>query len=341
MKMILDKIKVQFAKEKFSIGLDIGTSAVKVVKLRSFKDEKELCGFEIVPSLLDLTDVLKKIKILHSSDSVNIAVSGSQTVIRYVNFPKMNAAELRQALKFEAQKHIPFSLAEVNLDGFILRDDLPDNKMLVLIAAVKKELISQRLKIIQDSGFHVNLIDIDSVALANAFNFNFPKTDAPEHKTVALLNIGASVSNLNILENEIPRLSRDIHIAGNNFTEKIIDIFAVDFSAAEKLKISPEPDKLNKVNAAVESVLANLASEVRTSFDYYESQSSSSVTKIYLSGGGSRFNQLKSMLNHFLNIEVDSWDPFKGIKIAQDIDKDKLKGSLDQLAIAMGLALHS
>ena len=339
MKVLLDKIKEQFSKEKFSIGLDIGTSAIKIAKLRSFKDEKELFGFDIIPSQLDLADVLKKIKHLHSTDSVNISVSGSQTVIRYVNFPKMNAAELRQALKFEAQKHIPFSLSEVHLDGYILRDDLPDNKMLVLIAAVKKDLVSQRLKVIQDAGFHVNLIDIDSVALTNIFNYNNSK-DSLDHKTIALLNIGASVSNLNILENEIPRLSRDIHIAGTNFTQKIMDVLAVDFTSAEKLKISPEPDKINKINAAVESVLTNLASEVRTSFDYYESQSSSSVTKIILTGGGAKFIGLKDMLNHFLNIEIEQLDPLKRIKIAQDVDKDKLTSSLSQLAIAFGLALH-
>ena len=76
----------------------------------------------------------------------------------------MNTLELRQALKFEAQKHIPFSVSEVNLDGYILKDDLPDNKMLVLIAAVKKDLVTQRLKLIEGLGYHTNIIDIDSIA---------------------------------------------------------------------------------------------------------------------------------------------------------------------------------
>jgi len=350
---IFSKIRFPKAKEKFSIGLDIGTQSIKCVKLK-INEAIELVNFDLEEGQLDPTDVLKKIKHACDADLVNISFCGSSTVIRYVNFPRMNKTELKQALKFEAQKHIPFSLNEVNLDAEILKNDLPENKMLVLIAAIKKELIQQRLKILENAGLKPNILDIDSIALINAFNFNYPKIDVPENKSICLLNIGASISNVSILDNRIPRLSRDIHSAGADFTRKLMDIFELDFKAAEELKIKPEgsglatdsqshnpdPERANKVKAGVESVLTNLAAEIRTSFDYYESQNSSSVVKIFLSGGGSRISGLTESLALSLGIPVEPWDAFKQIKISDTIDTQKLNNFSGQFNVAVGLALR-
>ncbi len=336
---IFSKLKLPRVKEKFSIGLDIGTQSIKCVKLK-INNAVELVGFDLEEGALDATDILKKIKHAQDADLVNISFCGASTVIRYVNFIRMNQAELRQALKFEAQKHIPFSLNEVNLDAEILKSDLPENKMLVLLAAIKKESIQQRLKGLENAGLRPNIIDLDSLALVNSFNFNYPKVDVAENKSICLLNIGASISNVNILDNGIPRLSRDIHCGGANFTKKLMDIFEIDFKAAEELKINPPQDKLNKVKAAVESVLTNLAAEIRTSFDYYESQNTSSVIKIFLSGGASKTGALAEMLSASLGIPVESWDAFGQIKISETIDVQKLNNFSGQFNIAVGLGLR-
>lgn len=341
MKNIISKIKDGLLKDKIVTGVDIGSAQTKVVKLKSSKDQVELIGFDIEPSKFDLGEVLRKVLDPHTGLPVNISVSGQQSVIRYVNFPRMNESELRQALKFEAQKHIPFSVAEVNLDGYILKDDLPDNKMLVLIAAVKKELVSQRIKLVEGVGYRVDVVDIDSIALINAFNFNNNFDETNDRKAVALLNIGAAMTNLNIVDEGIPRLSRDMHIAGNSFTQKISDMLSIEFVEAERLKINPEPDKLNKIKAGVESALANLAGEIRTSFDYYESQGTSTVGKIFLSGGSAKLLGLNQMLEHFLNIEVKEWDPLKNIKIGSNIDLTKFKAIQGEFVVALGLALRS
>ncbi len=340
---ILSKIKNGLSKDKFSIGVDIGVSQVKVVKLKLGRDPAELCSFNAEPTRFELGEALGHLLQGHagSGDLINISVSGQQSVIRYVNFVRMNNSELRQALKFEAQKHIPFSINEVNLDGSILKDDLPDNKMLVLIAAVKKELVNQRLKLTESLGYRTNIIDIDSLALLNAFNYNYPAEEGEDHKAIALINIGASMTNLDILDDGIPRLSRDLHIAGNAFTQKIADIFGIDFANAEHLKINPDQEKINKVNAGIESALASLAGEIRTSFDYYESQGASNVSKVFLSGGGAKFIGLKEMLAHLLGIEVEYWDPFKKIKIPENIDANKLKSLSGELNVAVGLALRN
>ena len=353
---MLSKIKLSSTKDRFSIGLDIGTQLIKCIKLKISGSDIELMAVDVEASQLDPIEALKKIKHAQDADLVNISFCGSATVVRYVNFLRMSKAELKQALKFEAQEHIPFSLEEVNLDAEILKTDLPDNKMLVLIAALKKELIGQRLKSLDGAGLRPHIIDIDALALANAFNYNYPKIDCPENKSICLLNIGATISNLSIMDNGALRLSRDIHFGGANFTKQLMDIFSIDFKVAEELKITPEggaclparqglasnPDAqiANKIKASLESVLTDLAADIRTSFDYYESQHTSSVAKIFISGGGSKAAGLKEMLVNLLGMEVESWDPFKQIKISDQIDREKLNQFSSQLNVAVGLALR-
>ena len=336
----IDKFKDRLSKEKISAGLDIGTSCVKLVRLKFLKESVELVDFAIEPSQIDLVPVLKKLTEGKKISKANISVSGMPAIIRYVPFLKMKPEELKQALKFEAQKHIPFSVSDVNLDAHTLKDGLPDNKMLVLVAAVKKEFVNQRLKIMESAGLRARLIDVDSLALINCFNFNYGDEIKANKKTVGLLNIGTVLSNLNIMDAEAPLLSRDIHFAGNHFSQKIQDAMGIDFKAAEQFKNAAPSDQLDKLERAVEPVVANLAREIRLSFDYYESQNASSVSKIFLSGGASRMVGLKDSLASLLGIEVDYWDPLQKIIIPETIDAQQMRPVLSQLAVAVGLALR-
>ncbi len=323
-------------KASSSLGLDIGTSTIKLVELKDLKDKDtvELVRFNLEPIQPDLVSQLKKL--VGAPGVINISVSGASTVLRYIDFPRMSEDELKGALKFEVQKYIPFPINEVNLDSHILKENPVDNKMLVLVAAVKKEFINQRLKLIQEAGLKANIVDIDSLALVNAFNFGYSK----ENKTIAILNIGASMSNLNILENGLPVLSRDIYIAGNNLAQKIHDCLGPDFKSLEELKIDTDKEEMNKVAAAAEPLFSDLAKELRVSFDYYESQSTSSVSKIFLSGGGSKFTGLKDILPNLLSIEVECWDPLRQISIIDTIDSKEVKALSVQLGVAVGLALR-
>lgn len=332
------KFKNSPPKEKISLGLDIGASAVKLVKLKISKEKVELCGFAIEAYQDDLGSVLKRAIQAQDTQKVNLSVSGPATIIRYAYFPKMNSSELKQALKFEAQKYIPFSMDEINLDACILNPDAPESKMLVLLAAVKKDFMNQRMNLLKDAAVKVNVVDIDSLALINAFNFSYSQENSG--KGIALLNIGAIGSNLSILEDSIPRLSRDINIGGKNFTQKIAEILSLDFKSAEELKLNPDKEKTGKVAAVSEAMLTKLAAEIRTSFDYYESQSSFSVGKIFLSGGGSLYSGLKDTLSSLLGMAVECWDPFKQVIISDGIDAQKIKLRAGQLAVALGLGLR-
>lgn len=336
------KIKDSLSKDGFSAGLDIGTQAMKLVILKFAKEQVELCDFKIslTGSVID-EDLLRRLRRFDQIQSLNLSVSGPATIIRYVNFPRMDEQELKNALKFEAQKHIPFSIAEVNLDSYILKEDISANNISVLLAAAKKEAVRERLTLAEKSGLRAAVVDIDSIALVNAFNFNNSASrDKSEHKACALLNIGSQVSNLNVLEDNIPRLSRDIHIAGNSLTQKIAETCGVDQAAAENLKINSDKDKIQNILTAAESIAALLAAEIRGSFDYYESQSASSVSKIYLSGGSVLFSGFKDILANLLGIEVDYWDPFQKIIRCADINAQELIRTQAQMAVAVGLALR-
>ncbi|MGE5308307.1 MAG: type IV pilus assembly protein PilM [Deltaproteobacteria bacterium] len=328
------------SKEKTPVGLNVGGSTMKLAKLKVLQDHVELVSYSIEQSQIDMEDLIRKTAHSHEVTTVNISVSGQQAIIRYIDFPKMNLGELKQALKFEAQKYMPFPVNEVNLDACILREDLPDNKMRVLMAAVKKDYLDQRLKILASAGLTVNIVDIDSLALINAFNHNYAGEEKLKGKTVALLNIGSATSNLNILENHAPSLSRDITIGGNNLTQRIADVFSLDFKSAEELKTTGDAQKAEKIATAIEPVVTKLAKEVRSSFDYYESRSVSSVEKIYLSGGGSRDPGLKESLSSLIGIEVEHWDPLRKITVAEGLDPAKVKAASSQLAVAIGLALR-
>lgn len=336
-------LKNKFSRDKFSLGLDIGTSAVKIIKLKVSKEGIELCGFDLQLASLDLTPLLRKIAQSQGGQQarINISVCGPAVIIRYVNFPPMNDSELKQALKFEAPKHIPFAITELNLDGYILKSGLADNKILVLLAAVKKEFVNQRLKLFESAALKPDTIDIDSLALINAFNFNYSGEEALKDKTIALLNIGSAFSNLNILEGSTPRLSRDIQIAGNAFTKRLADALGLDFKSAEELKLNPPAEKVKNIASALEAVFSNLAAEIRTSFDYYESQNASAVEKIFLSGAGGNFSGFKDILANLLGIGVEYWDPLKRINLSANIDSQELKALSGQFAVAVGLALHS
>ncbi|MCX7927115.1 MAG: pilus assembly protein PilM [Candidatus Omnitrophica bacterium] len=328
------------AKEKYSVGLNLGISSVKAVKLKITKETAELVGFCLERTQLEMDAVLKSISQKLNTRRVNISVSGQQALIRYIDFPKMSLADLKQAIKFEAQKHIPFPVNDVVIDAVILRD-LPDNKMKVLLAAVKKDFLNQRLKILHDAGLEVDVVDIDSLALINAFEYSYSQDPAYKAKTIALLNIGSATSNLSIVDDGLPALSRDISIGGNNITQRIADGLGLEFKQAEELKISAEPQKKEHIQRLIEPVLTKLAQEIRTSCDYYESRSITSVERVLLSGGASRYPGFDKMLENYLSLPVEYWDPFRKILIAENLDPEKLKLISGQLAVAVGLALRT
>jgi len=330
-----------FKRPKLSIGLDLGSSYIKTVKVEHNLHPliRDFILLKISPQQ-DLSSILKEVlqKINIENFPLNISLSGQNVLCRYVEFPLMKGEEFKSALKFEIGKYIPFSLDQIHFDGTILKEDAKNNKMLVLLTSAKKEYISERLNLIYNLGYTVNLIDVDCLALANCFNFNI----ALENKSYAVLNIGASYSNLDILESGIPVLSRDIRIAGNEITQRIATDLNCDWENAEKIKIlaSHDESSFQKIKPSLESVLSLLAQEIRISFDYYESQSIFTVEKLYLCGGQTLLTNIAEILTHYLGVKAEIYNPLEGFEFSKDLDSQTLRQVALQFAVVMGLGLR-
>jgi len=334
-----------FKKSKLSIGLDIGSNFIKAVKIE--KSDKYLVKdfiIQKIQSQQNLSVILKEVleKIKAKDIPLNISLSGQNVVCRYATIPLLSDLEFKNSLKFEITKYTPFLPADIYFDGYILRKDEKQNKMLVVIVAVKKEYLNQRLKLMKEIGYELNVVDIDCLALVNCFNFNFSKNKDLINKTVALLNIGDSLSNLNILEKDTPLLSRDIRIGGKEITSRISLDLSCSLEEAERIKIKATSDKeeLERIKPSLENVLSFLAHELRISFDYYESQSASTVEKLYLCGGQVLLKDIKDILANYLGIETEIFEPLEGFVLDENLDIEKIKVNSLQLAVALGLALR-
>ncbi len=305
------KIKIpalSLAKPKGRVGLDIGTSYLKVLMLVPQEHgDFELASFAIEPfegerSKETIARTIRRI--LDASDirphKVVSSVAGQSVVVRQVIFPNMSEEELKSALRYEAEKYIPFNINDVYLDAQVIDVEEAENKMKVLIVAAKKELIDEHLSYLKEAGLEAEVIDCDSIAVTNAFIFNNPGLG--KAKTLALINIGASMTNVCILKDEILIFVRDIPIGAQS--------------------------------------LENLETQIRLSFDYYENQFGKGINGIYLSGGGSRQPGLEEHLKQAFGIEALAWNPSKNLAISPKISKEMLKDNLSQLAVCVGLAMH-
>jgi type IV pilus assembly protein PilM len=304
-------IKIPFLelnKPKGKIGLDIGTSSVKALMLTPQKQGGyELAFFAVEPidGERSKEKTVQAIKRAVGASGVKtrrviISVAGQAVVVRQILFPKMSAEELKSAIQYEAEKHIPFNINEVYIDAEVIDEKADDNKMKVLIVAAKKELVDEYLSYVSEAGFEAEAIDSDSIAVTNAFIFNNPGLS--KEKTVALINIGASMTNICILKNEVLNFVRDIPIEAKN--------------------------------------LENLETQIRLSFDYYENQFGKGIDGIYISGGGSREQGIAERLSQAFGIGALVWDPTKNLTVSPKVNNQALKEVSSQMAVCIGLALR-
>ena len=333
------------------IGLDIGTNLIKVVELSESSDGKiklvNIGREEISTENAEELEPEKKLEVTKSaikrlfaardfkSKKVAVSLAGDEIVIRYVKFPHMSKEELKSAIKYEAEQYIPFNIDEVVLDFQILGEETvgTEKKLDCILIAVKEIAVSKMIKLVESVGLEPSVIDCDVFAIQNAYETNY---GVKENETVALINIGAKITSLNIFEDGITRFTRDIPFGGNIFTKDISREFKIDFISSEKLKresaeiiieseeveLTRIPDKEDKSFKVYESIISDankLVAEVRRSFDFYEAQTKKRiVSKVFLSGGGSMIKNLDKFFTEKLKVAVEYHDPF--IKAGDKVD---------------------
>jgi len=337
-------LKPKGKQKKNRIGLDIGTSAVKIVEMSGTYEKPVLAalGLKSAPgsSKSGLADLIKaaagEAKV--STNQANISVSGPSLIVRFISMPKMKAEDLKNAIRFEAEKFIPFDISECVVDFQILAKTDTENRLNILLVAARREQILERVRSVEQAGFSVGAVDVDGFAISNSFLRNFQSLDP--NKTVALLNIGASYTNLSILSGGMIHFARDVAIGSNDFNETIARIFNVTHDAAEGLKVSPG-GKSGALAEAAKQVAGSLLDDVKLSFSYHENQSGHSIEEVYLTGGGAALAGLDDVFADAFGAKPVHWDPLAFLeKPARGIDPALLSASKGSFAVAAGLALR-
>jgi len=321
-------------------GIDIGSSSIKLVELQEKNGKLELlkcsanaiCGDDVKTGLKDLLALSKPL-----SKRVNVSLSGPSVIVRYIEMPPMKKEELKSAIKFEGGKYIPFGINEAILDCAMLDKSPSGDASRVLLVAAKRDKVNSYLEMFKEIGMDISSIDVDSVAVLNAFQRS--GLEAKQEGACAMINIGYRFSNMNIIMKGQPYFTRDILSGGADITSKIKELFGVSLDDAEALKRNPG-DKKAEVGGAIMPVLEKFISEIQMSFDYFEAQFGKNVGRLYISGGTAYLFNIMGLLKERLEIEVALWNPFEGIKITNVPADRELEAFPGKFAVAAGLALR-
>lgn len=347
---------------KIGVGLDIGTSSVKIVELKQIN--KEMIGVNqwgqvplpegaltggVINDHHTVSQALREV--FHQSrislHRAVIAIAGQAVIVRHIKMPIMSDEELANAIRWEAERYIPFPVDEVSLDFEVIQRDLDQGELEVMLVCAHNNIVDSHLEVLKEVGVTPIALDIQPFALMRTFGIGATQSQA----SVALLDIGAGTSDLTIVKEGVPRFTRIIPVAGTKFTQTVAKNLGVEFDAAEQAKITMSdalfdlraaaPDSPEfKVNLAMSEGLQELTMELRRSFDYYQlQQRNENVSRLVVSGGGSKIRNLAAYINNQMSIEVDpglSRDNFS----CNEKRREEFGQKFPMLTVAIGLALR-
>ena len=338
------------------VGLDIGSSSVKAVELAGKPGALSLVnlGFEglqpdtvVDGQIMELNDVSGVISGLFAShqfktDRVAAGVSGSSVIVKNIIVPQMTREELEESIDWHAEEHIPFEISDVSLDYQVVGSGA--DSLHVLMAACKRDFVANLKQAIQLAGKQPAVIDVDAFALQNCYEVNYEPAD---NLAVALLNVGASTMNINILRGVRSVFTRDVSVGGNQYTALLQKELGLTYEQAEQVKrgnAAPGGFEGVDIDGALETVSDMLALEISKTFDFYRATAEDgggSVQKILISGGGSKLKGLPEYLSNRFEIPVERLDPFRRINFdARRFDPDYMREVVPEMAVAVGLALR-
>jgi type IV pilus assembly protein PilM len=346
-----------FRRAKSLVGLDIGSSAVKAVELKPAGKAFKVSAFgsEAVPpdsivdgAIIDGGAVADAIRRLFTSGAIKTkdvaaSLSGNAVIVKKITLPQMSEGELAESIYWEAEQYIPFDIQDVNLDYQILDKggDGGKSTMDVLLVAAKKEKIADYTGVIAQAGRSAVVVDVDAFALQNAYEVNY---GIEPGAIVALLNAGASATNINILNGDQSVFTRDISIGGNAYTEALQKELNLPFDLADQLKRGMPVDGVTYEDAkpVLRAVTENVMLEIQKTFDFFKTTASSDrIDRIMLSGGASRAEGFTEMLSDRFDAPVEGLDPFK--RVGFDAKKFQIESAVEiapTAAVAVGLALR-
>ena len=344
-----------FRKTAHLIGLDIGSKALKASEIVETKNKRSLKHFGMLDIaygaieegvIKDADEIAASIRKLFKENSfktqnVAISIGGYSVIVKKISVQTMTEEQLQEAINSEAEQYIPFDITDVNLDYQILGEtENNPNRMNVLLVAVKKEVVNSYVNLIQMAGLNPCVIDIDAFALQNIFELNY----APEDENVALIDIGASKTSLNILKGNSSVFMRDVTLGCGLINRKIVSLLDCSYEEAEQLKYSDQPDRISHddVKEIISSVVDDWCNEIRRALDFfYSAYPDDQIKRIMLSGGGAHIKEFRELLTVETSSEVGIINPFRNIQIDdKKFDISYLERIAPQAAISMGLSIR-
>ncbi len=347
---------MMFGKKTPLIGLDIGSRTIKaaeVLESRSGFSLKHFGMIQIPPGTIeegtvrDPEAVIGAIQKLFSDNKFKVknvatSIGGYSVIVKKINVQNMPEEQLQDTIAFEAEQYIPFDINDVNLDFQILGENESNpNQMSVLLVAARKDMIDEYINLIDLAGLTPCIVDVDAFALQNCYEANYP---SEEGSNVALIDIGASKTSLNILKGVSSEFIRDIALGCDQVNAQIMSAFNCSFEESEKLKFGKAADNRSaeEVEEIIRSVVAEWSREVRRALDfYYSSFPEDPIHRIMLSGGGANIKAFQKLIAEETQTEVHTLNPFAGVSIGEvPGGRDSLNRIAPQAAICIGLALR-
>ncbi|MBF0100052.1 MAG: type IV pilus assembly protein PilM [Desulfobacterales bacterium] len=339
------------------VGLDIGSSAIKVAEVVETKKGRMLKKIAIAPvpyrlieegSIKDAPAVASIIKQLWKSENIKekkvaISIGGYSVINKKVLLDRVSEDKLQVTINQEAEQYIPFDIKDVNLDFQIL-DDSSDGKekMNVLLVAAKKEMINEYVNLLDLAGLSVLIIDVDAFALQNIYEF----IGEVSNDLVALLDIGAYKTTLNIMKGTSSLFIRDVSLGCGQITTRIQSFYnKLDIKEAEDVwrgasKVSLDKNKIRQsdVDEIVSRIVSEWCAEITRALDFFYSSNDERIKTFILSGGGANIKEFRTLLSQQASAAVKMFNPFKGFETGYD--QKYLDNLAPQVAICMGLSLR-
>jgi type IV pilus assembly protein PilM len=339
------------------IGLDIGSSAVKLAHVKPVGLEFRVKKFGVFPlppdaivdgAIMDHAAVIEGVKtalreLKVKEKEVATSLSGHSVIIKKVVLPTTTPEELEESIQWEVEQYIPFDIKDVKIDFQVIGPLKEDpSKMDVLLVAVKTDLVNDYISVVKDAGLTPSIVDIDSIAAGNAFELCHPVSD---EQVPMVVNLGASFMNINILHAGVPLFTRDVPMGGGMYTSEIQKQLAVSFETAEELKVGKKNagERAERIVEIMKTVSNILSTEAQRSYNFFSATYPDRlVTKVYLTGGAAKSAFLKEMLAEKIGVDVELFDPFDGLALEEgSVDPSVVSGFNTAATVSIGLALRN
>ncbi len=337
------------------VGLDIGSRTIKAAEAVGSKKGwtlKKFGSIDIDPGVIEegvvkdpqnVANAIRQLFQMYNFKQNNVAISigGYSVIVKNISIQNMPEDQLFESINFEAEQYIPFDINDVNLDFQILGESESNpNQMNVLLVAAKKDMVNDYINLIDMANLNLCIIDIDAFALQNIYELNYEAMGG----NIALIDIGASKTSVNILKGKTSVFMRDVSLGCNQINQRIASSANCSMAEAEEIKYSEKPDKISpeELKEITSSVVSDWCDEIRRALDFfYSTNPEEEIKQIVLSGGGANIKEFRELLALQSSAEVKSINPFEKFEIGDDqLDAAFLKQMAPQAAISLGLAIR-